>query len=206
LTNSDDLETQIETFLSKITINERFKDWCLKYLNELNDDEVEARNASIKALQEAYSGCVKRLDNLLQLKISAQNSDNSLLTNEEFKSQKSAIISEKILLEERLANAGERIDSWMETAVNAFNFAVHVRHNFETGDADTKREILVAIGSNLILKDGLLHLDAKKPYCFLEEIIKTEPTTSQMLEPVEQNITTLQLEDSWAQNQLVLPR
>ena len=91
----NELETQIDSFLAKVGISEEFKNWAIKYLNELNDDETETRNASLTAIQEAYNGCVKRLDNLVQLKICPQNSDSSLLTDEEFKAQKKTIMAEK---------------------------------------------------------------------------------------------------------------
>lgn len=82
----DKLEAQIDEVLQKIGISEEFKDWAIKYLNQLNDNEVEDRNVAIDALQNAYQNCIKRLDNLVKLKISPQNSDGSLLSDEEFKS------------------------------------------------------------------------------------------------------------------------
>ena len=202
----EDLEKQIDTFLSKINISEEFKNWAIKYLNELNDGETETRNATLQSLQNTYNDCVKQIDNLLQLKISPQNADGSLLTDAEFKSQKASLISEKTRLEERLNSTGLRINNWMETAEKAFDFATHARLAFATGTPIEKRQILMTIGSDLVLKDKILYLDVQKPFCFLEEIIKEEPTASVMFEPHKKSVTTIQMETLWTQNPLVLPR
>ncbi|MBU1327278.1 recombinase family protein [Patescibacteria group bacterium] len=72
---TEELEKQVDAFLAKIGISEEFKNWAIKYLNVLNDNEVETRNASLSSLQNAYNACVSRLDNLLKFKISPQNTD-----------------------------------------------------------------------------------------------------------------------------------
>lgn len=196
----EELESQIDEVLGRVEISENFKNWALKYLNELNDKEVEDRNASINTLQAAYNDCVKRLDNLVKLKISPQNSDGSLLTDEEFRMQKEAIIAEKKKIESSMSNAGMRIEDWADKAEEAFNFAIHARYRFATGNLEDKRLILSTIGSNLVLKDKRLYLDVTKPYCFLEEIVKVEPTTAEKFEPEKQLEMTPKLEALWAQN------
>ncbi|MBU1327277.1 hypothetical protein KKB64_05175 [Patescibacteria group bacterium] len=115
-------------------------------------------------------------------------------------------MAEKASYEEKLGNTGKRVDEWLETAEQAFNFAVHARYWFAHGSPQEKREILVALGSNLILQDKTLRLDVQKPYCFLEEIIHEEPTTSLMFEPIQQGYTTPQLEALWSQTSALLPR
>ncbi len=201
-----DIETQIDTILSRINISEEFKNWAIKYLNELNEQEVTDRNATLSSLQNSYNLCVNEMDNLLKLKISPQNSDGSLLSDEEFKAKKLTLTQEKTALEERLKNTSLRIDKWMEDAEKAFNFAVHARYWFEHGTLQEKREILITIGSNLKLFNKLLRLDVERPYEYFIEIVKHEPTTSALFEPKKQSLTTEQLEAIWTQNPLVLPR
>ena len=200
------LEEQIDAYLSKIGITEEFKHWAIKHLNELNDQETESRNASLSLLQQQHKDCIKKLDNLLALKISINNADGSLLTDEEFKQQKQILQAEKARLEELLGDTNGRIDRWMETAEKAFNFAVHARHWFAHGAWQEKREIMVAIGSNLLFQNKILRLDLQKPYCYLEEAIKAEPTVSQMFEPEKQKLTTPQLAALWSQTNPLLPR
>lgn len=200
------LEEQIDAYLARIGITEEFKNWAIKYLNELNDRETETNSASLRLLQESYNRTQSELDNLLKLKISSSNIDGSLLSDEEFRIQKEKLVAEKTRVKELLDDAGHRSDKWMETAEKAFNFAIHARYWFAHGTAQEKREIMTAIGSNLIFQDKLLRMDLQKPYFFIEEAVKAEPTISQMFEPKEKSVTTSKLEELWAQNLLMLPR
>ncbi len=200
------LEKQIDALMSQVGISERFKDWAIKHLNKLNDQEVEVRNASIGAIQEAYNGCLKKLDNLLQLKISPANSDGSLLSDTDFKSQKDTLMAEKISLEQRMGNAGKKVDEWMNDAEKAFDFAVHCRYKFANATLMQKREMLIILGSDFTITDKTLRLNLQKPYCFLKPVVEEVPSTSAMFGTDNQGLLTAQLEDEWASNPLVLPR
>ncbi len=199
-----DLENEVDKVLKRIRISPRFKDWAIKYLNELTDEEVSTHTATINSLQNAYNDCVKRLDNLVKLKISPNNSDGSLLSDDEFKSQKTAIITEKTKLEEKLIHQGQRVNQWVETVERNFEFAIHARYKFEHGSPEEKREIVATVGSNLKLFKQTLTLDLQNEYGFLEEITQEEPTTSYEFEPTNQPDNTIQLEDYWAKNPSVL--
>lgn len=196
----EDLEPQIDQALSSIEINPEFKEWAIKYLNELNDSEVDDRNVVISSLQQAYDDCVKRLDNLVKLKISTSNSDGSLLSDDEFRNQKESILEEKRKLEINMGNTGQRIEQWVEAAETAFDFAIHARYKFATGTLGDKREILSTIGSNLVLEGKKLRLDLQKPYYFFKEVVFVEPTTSREFEPDNRTVVKAQLEASWAKN------
>lgn len=201
-----DLESQIDAILARIGITEGFKNWAIKYLNELNDQEIDSRNISLEAQQQNLKKCITSLDNLLKLKISPSNADGSLLSDEEYKTQKGKLMAEKMQLEELLGDTGDQVRRWMIAAEKAFDFAVHVRHWFANGTLTEKREIMVAIGSNLVLENKTLRLNLQKPYYFFDEITKAEPTTSQMFEPEKQGYTTAQMESIWQGTNALLPR
>ena len=122
------------------------------------------------------------------------------MSDEEFKDQKSSIIKEKQDLEARLGSTGKRIENWIENLENGLDFAVQARYRFATGTLAEKRDILATIGSNMILEGKKLRLDAQKPYCFLTEILKVEPTASAEFELKKRANNTAQLESLWAQN------
>lgn len=196
----DDLEKQVDEVLKSIGISKLFKEWALKYLNKLNEEEVIHHSATIESLQSAYNDCIKKLDNLVTLKISPQNTDGSLLSDDEFKNQKEIITKEKAHFEDKLKNAGQRVNNWVELAEKAFDFALHARYKFMTGNPDEKREILATVGSNLTLFNKILNPDLKKEYSFIEGVIKTDSTTSQEFEPEKEGVTITQLEALWSQN------
>ncbi len=186
------LEEQIDQLLEKIQISEKFKDWAIKYLNEVTDKEIEDRSSIVDSLQNTYQNCLKRIDNLVKLKISPQNVDGSLLTDEEFKAQKEALLIEKDSLQEKLVDTDNRVNKLFTQTEKTFNFACHARHWFKNGTREEKREILAALGSNLILKDKIVRVDLEKPLMFIEEAIQEVPEISPMFEPKEKADSTSQ--------------
>jgi len=202
----DDLERQVDTILSSIQISERFKNWAVKYINELNDNEVKDRNTILESLQEAYNDCIKRIDNLLKFKISPQNSDGSLLSDEEFKNQKETLIAEKKTISEKLNITDERINKWTERAEKAFNLACYARYWFFNGDPETRKEILIDIGSNLVINNKFVLVDLEKPIKYIKEAKDEVPEISPMFEPEKSGYTTAQLEAYYSQNPILLRR
>ncbi len=193
-------EKQFDALLKKIQISERFKTWAIKYLNELSEMETEDRNAILKSQQVAYDDCVKRIDNLLQLKISPQNSQGDLLSDEEFKGQKETLMKEKTILLEKLESTDSRIDQWVELTETTFDFACYARHWFANGDKNTKKQILLSMGSNLTLRDGIVQVELQKPLSFIE-MAKTEvEEISPMFEPEKNGYKSSQMESFYSQN------
>ncbi len=198
------LEKQIDQLLSQIQISERFKNWALKYLNELNDKEVDDRNSVMDSLQAAHKDITQRIDNLVKLKIAPQNSDGSLLSDDEYREQKETLLHEKRKLDDNLKNTNNRIESWLELSEKTFEFACYAKHWFAEGDSETKREIFSSLGQNLILKDKIVRVELEKPLKWIEEIRTEIPTISQMLEPKEKIDVSIQVETLWYQNPYLL--
>jgi DNA invertase Pin-like site-specific DNA recombinase/Zn finger protein HypA/HybF involved in hydrogenase expression len=200
------LEKQIDELLGQITISEKFKDWAIKYLNELNEQEKSDRNNIIANLQKTYNDGVQKLDNLIKLKISPTNTDGGLISDEEFKVQKDALMKDRRDTEERIKALGIRIENWVDMAEKAFDFACHARFWFANGDLQTKKEIVVALGQNLTIFNKTLLIDLEKPLNFIEKAKKEADQNYEALEPAKKTDDTLQLEASWSQNLALLPR
>ncbi|OGH14230.1 MAG: hypothetical protein A2687_05905 [Candidatus Levybacteria bacterium RIFCSPHIGHO2_01_FULL_38_26] len=198
-------EKQFDALLERVQISENFKSWAIKYLNELADIETEDRNAIIQSQQAAYDECVKRIDNLVRFKISSQNSNGELLSDEEFRIQKEALLKEKASLFEKLQNADGRIDKWVELTEKTFNFACYARHWFTNGDRDTKKQILLGIGSNLLLKDGIVRVDLQKPLQFIEMAKNEVAEISPMFEPEKEGFKSGQIDSFYSKNPSLLP-
>jgi hypothetical protein len=169
--SGEKLERQVDEFLARIQISEKFKEWALKYLHELHGKEHAARNEIIQAQQKAHNECVRRIDNLVKLKTSPDNGDGSLLSDDEYGRQRNQLLKEKAALEEMLNDAGHRIEQWLKLSEQTFEFACTVRERFAKGDTNIKKQILSTVGSNLILKDKILSIEAKKPFFILENYL-----------------------------------
>lgn len=180
-----ELEKQIDELLSKIEINEKYKDLAIEYLNETNDKEVESRESIRNSQKKEYDHCLKELDNLLKLKISPENNDGSLLSNEEYKNKKAELIGKKIKLEEVINDTGQRVEKWMIEAEKVYDFACFARIRFAKGDPQTKSEILSALGQNLLLKDRKLAIQLQKPFKIIGETLCSVPEARRGLEPAK---------------------
>lgn len=199
-------EQQFDTLLEKIQISEDFKNWAIKHLNEYADSEIEDRNAIIHSQKTAYDNCVNRIDNLIKFKISAQNSNGELLSDDEFRGQKEALLKEKASLLESLNNTDGRIDKWIELTEKTFNFACYARHWFTNGDKETRKQVLLGIGSNLTLKDGIVGVDLQKPLQFIETAKNEVMEISQMFEPAKEADKSGQMDSFYSKNPSLLPR
>ncbi len=200
------LEKQINELISTIEIPESFKLWAIKKLNKLNDLEVQSQTSVISSLQNAYKDCLQKLNNLNKLKICPQNSDGTLLTDEEFVSQKLPLMQEKRELEDKMKKEGEQVEKWLELSEKTFNFARYAHTWFKDGDLKTKKAILQGIGSNLILKDKRISLDLLKPFQYIQEKQNAVIMVSERLEPAEESVPITQIMQLYDQNPSLLPR
>jgi len=181
----DILEKQVDKELQKYEISEKFRDWAIEYLNELNDDEVSDRELVRKNLKEAYDDCVKKLDNLLKLKISPQNINESVISEKEYLEQRKYLLQEKEDLQDKLNNTNQRINNWLELSEKTFNFACYARHWFSHGDLETRAQILDALGSNLIIKDRKLQIDGQKHWFLIEKGKQDIVLLAKKFEPIK---------------------
>jgi DNA invertase Pin-like site-specific DNA recombinase len=181
--SAEKLEKQIDHCLSRIQISERFKDWAINFLHELHEKETAFRNEVIQTQQKAYQECVRRIDNLVTLKTAPHNADGCLLSDEEYGLQRMGLLKKKAALEETLQDAGHLVEKCLERSEKSFDFACTARNRFANGDCETKKEILAAMGSNLILKDKMLSIQALKPFLILETTFHGHDTSNEPIEP-----------------------
>jgi site-specific DNA recombinase len=177
-----ELETQINDYLAKIQISDKFKDWALKYLREFHDMESRQVHEISQSQRKTYDDCLLRIANLVKLKTSASNSDGSQLSDEEYSRQRLAMLKEKARLEASLQDVGQQIEKCLHRSEKAFEFAFAARQQFANGNFETKKEIVSAIGSNLMLQDKTLIIEARKPFYLLETSL-THPVGQD--EPIE---------------------
>ena len=150
----DELERQIADKLKQLTILPEFKDWALEVLREQNQNEVKDRTAIYESQQRALTQAQGKLDRLVDMRLS------ELLTDEQYTEKKAELDAEIKGLKTQMRSTENRADNWLETTELAFDFATKAHDAFIKGDLDTKKQILLALGSNQTLKDGKLALEA----------------------------------------------
>ncbi len=182
---AEELEKQIDHFLSRIQISQRFKDWAVKYLHEVHKKESAFRSEVIQTQQKAHQECVRRIDNLVKLKTAPHNIDGCLLSDEEYSRQRIALLKEKGALEGLLQDAGQGVEKGLELSEKTFDFASTARDRFAKGDCKTKKDILAALGSNLVLKDKMLRIEALEPFLLLQNALGGDEHLQRPIEPTK---------------------
>ena len=199
----EELEKQIDLFLSNIHISEDFKDWALRKLKTENEEEIISREAVFASQRRAYDNCLKKIDNLFQLKISPANSDGSLLTDEEYKQQKAELLREKARLEEILNDRSANVEKWLETGEKIFNFACYASYWFKNGSPRMKFEILKALGSNLILRDKKIVIELHISFVAVGEITAGVPEARDGFEPKKFGLNKEDLDEIFTMSPVV---
>jgi site-specific DNA recombinase len=172
-----DLEKQIKDYLSRIQISDRFMKWALEYLRELHREEEKNLSAINENLQRTHGNTQKALDELIRMRYLG------LVDNEEYERERSRLKTELASVTEELGDPKHASDRWRIQSENTFRFACHALDRFCDGDTNTKKEILAALGSNLLLKDKILLLEARKPFMMIERGVKRLSTNLVTFEP-----------------------
>ena len=181
---SKKLMKQIDEYLYKIAIKEDYAKFAIEYLNKANEREVDDRNTILKTNHNSYNDCLKRLDNLNRIFISPDNSDYSLMSSDEYKAQKSQLFREKSQLEANLRETEQRAEQWLELSERTFNFCAYARYWLKYGDSKQQKAILMALGSNHILKDQKLAINLYDHWKLIETSLNSPSQPKEMLEPV----------------------
>jgi site-specific DNA recombinase len=173
------LDEQIKDVLGRITIPAEFHDWAMKCLKEDHEKEKQDQQTIRDARNNAVKLCDRKISSLIDLRLAEE------IEPEVFKRRKEELLAEKKRLEELVQDAGYRVERWLNYADQALEFAESAKLKFETGDRDTKRGILAALGTVLILKNRTLSVSLKRPLELIERVapdVQPFPTT---LEPAE---------------------
>lgn len=152
----DNLEKQINAEIQKYTIIQDFFNWALEIIREKNDEEITKRTKVYESQERSLSSAQRELDNLTKMRC------RDLIDDEAF-IKESGVLKDRIMrLRGEIRHIENRTDKWAELVENAFQFALHAKERFNTGGLMEKREILNALGSNFVIKDGKLSIQAKE--------------------------------------------
>ena len=185
-----ELENQISERLAWITISKKFKDWAVKHLHELHEQEKSLQDEIIKTQRKAHQECLEAIDGLLNLKTSPGNKNGILLSDDEYAQRRGKLLNEKAALEKLINDADKRLEQQLKLSEEAFEIACTAQKRFAEGDPNTKKEIFTAVQSNLTLKDKKLLFEARKPFLILENVIYPEKPIISPIEP--ENIVVTQ--------------
>jgi len=173
------LEIQIEKELEKYTILPEFLHWALEGLNKKNDTEIEDRTKVYEMQHKTLTQTQNELDELTKMRY------RLLIDDEQFLKEKKLLVSKVNKLKEQLRETEVRAERWLELSERTFNFATYARKAFLMGGLELKKEILMALGKNPIIKGEKLII---KPNNWFQPIRKDYPALEKeylRLEPIK---------------------
>ncbi|MBI4652125.1 recombinase family protein [Candidatus Desantisbacteria bacterium] len=126
----EEIENQILAYLEKIFIPNKFRDWAIKYFDEVKDDDKkESRNIleSQKLSLEKTDCALKRLTDLLL---------EGVFDKEEFSQKKQELSRKKWQLEEKIQQNNNNLQKWLEPIKNMIFFANQAKNWFVSGNKE----------------------------------------------------------------------
>jgi site-specific DNA recombinase len=153
----EEIEDQILEFLEEITLPKRFHEWALARIQRSTAEKARERTAQRESLLYAQAATARELEILTKLRI------RDLLTDEEFLKQRQELERRQIGITQQLKGFDQN-DERFEPSRSLISLNSSLVSRFKVADLQEKRLILTIVGSNLLLKDENLNIDARKPF------------------------------------------
>ena len=174
------VEPKLREAVIQATVPGDFIEWARNELRNGFEKETKDIELIRKELQAKLNNINAEISGLVKLKISPFNADGSMLTDEDFKTQKLELSDNKNSIESRINALSEHEMDFIGKCEKFFDFSAELDKKFSEGNFETKRYILHLIGSKIILKDGNILVQFEKPY---DSIVRMKQAKNARLEP-----------------------
>jgi site-specific DNA recombinase len=191
------LNAQIIECLGSLKIPDEFHRWAMKWLQHENAKEVEIREGVRATRQRAYDQAVRMLDRYTDMRAREE------LTEEEYRVKKALALKEKARCIAFLNDTDGRITSWADAFETALHFVAYAKDEFEKGDVEKRRRILLALGSNLTLKDKKLRIDLEKTLLPMQRLASAVRDIHAALEPQKDRMAAAHFERLYEESPIV---
>lgn len=173
-----ELNEQFISYINLVTYDQYLLDYLLK-ISETQESPIENDNKLVIAtLKKRLSLNEKSQSELLQIKL------RRLLNDEEYLAKKHEIEKEKISLEQNLKQATDGFGEANNETIDTFRFMTKLRKSFIEGSIEEKKAVLHEIGSNPVLTDKKLQIQAKEPYDIIFNHVKSIKPYNIRFEPL----------------------
>jgi site-specific DNA recombinase len=163
------LEELLTISLKRITIDEEAWKLGIDLFKAKHEEEMSMLSKRARYLQNQYNAKRDALKAIVRMR-----ADNEL-TKEEFLEQKEEILKDKSDIKGKLEENDTSVDTWLELCTKFLNNAFSAQETMLKGTLQEKRDLILDVGQNLILKDGELQFSFKQPY---DVLLKPEYRTN----------------------------
>lgn len=154
-----DMMAQINKVLAKVRPDQEFIAWAKKWLSAMHLNESAFQEETLKSQQKALLSLENKLNKLLDALL------KEVIDDESYKSKKIKLEAEKREIQDKIDNTGNKMEGWRGKVENALDFAYGCQYRFNNGTRADKQEIMMRLGSDLILNNTkLLEITLKKEY------------------------------------------
>ncbi len=151
------LEDQILEFLNAISLPDRFHQWAMARLEKTMNVRKDEGEAQKKSLLREQAAATRELENLTKLRI------RDLVNDDEYLRERQEVERRQLGIAQRLEVLKQN-DNRFEPASSILSLNNRLASRFTSGDLEKRRLILNIVGSNLVLRDRKLSIDARKPF------------------------------------------
>lgn len=160
-----ELDRQAMKYLQSVRLSPRFVEWAIKWLNVMHEQQKEIKNARLKATQQEYNETVSKITRTVDLMIAG------IITPEDGRLRKQQLEIEKTRLFSILSKIDTHVTEWTNLTIQTFDFVTTAQYKFEHGTIEQKKTILKVIGSNLVVRDGKLHIEFRTPFAYIQSVV-----------------------------------
>jgi DNA invertase Pin-like site-specific DNA recombinase len=153
-----DLEAQTLAHLRSISIPDSVHAWALTELETERGNRDAEIDASMRSLRNSLGEAVRNQNTLTDLRV------RELIDDAEFIESRTKVQTDVLRLRQSIADQEAKPDYWFEPAVALLSFSNLAVSWYLQGDREAKRLILRSVGSNLSLMNGILSIQATKPF------------------------------------------
>lgn len=163
------LDEQIRNYLMSLEISPKVSEWVLSQLKDNTESQVAINTQALLNQQKIVKDAQNNLDSLLIQYTQPENRDRQIISTDSYLKRKTTLEKEKDEALERLLDLSQHTKNFMGDTEEKFDFAVTAPERFNTGDYETRTEVLRHLGSNLKLLDKKILMDQDILHLFIRK-------------------------------------
>ena len=180
--SSSALEEQVRKKVVDFALPEDLKDWGLKYIETLHDQEQGERTQIVHEKRKHLEQCNARLENLLKLKTAPENVNGALISDEEYLRQREELLGQKNHLSKDADDFEANLTRKVRVTKNLLEFVAAIDSS-EIPEISRAREVLRALGSNHVLINKNLVVKPEFPFSELPPRMEMDQIDFPPIEP-----------------------
>jgi len=151
------LEEAFVEFLSSIQIAPKFHEWAMTELKKEYEKETTDKDSVLYAHERKLKDVSARLQNLFEMRLDGD------IDSARFKAEQSRLEDEERSLKGKVEATETKFKTWIDDAERLLTFAERAKEEFLNGGQQKRRAIIAALGTEHVLKQGVLTFQIEKP-------------------------------------------